>query len=190
MVFDPSARALPLTVKVAVDPETVADPSDVLPTLNATVPAGGVLPVAAFIVAVKTVLAVEEKLVGLAVTVVVVATGGGVTVTVTVPFEFWKLPVATKLAVMLLLPTTRLLALTVRLAVPAPTVAVPSVVFPSANVTLPVALAGLRVAFTTVLAVEAIVDGLAATVVDVAAGAAVTATVTEPFEVRKPLAGV
>lgn len=60
---------------------------------------------------------------------------------------------------------------------------------PSEKVTLPVAPAGVKVAVTTVLAVDAMVEGLAATVVVVLAGGAVTATVTEPFEARKPLAG-
>lgn len=108
IVFDPKVRALPLTVSVAADPETAAEPRFVLPLVNTTVPAGEALPLAGFMVAVKTVLAVELKLVGLADTVVVVATGGGVTVTVTVPVEFWKLPVATKLAVMTFAPMARL----------------------------------------------------------------------------------
>jgi hypothetical protein len=94
IVLLPMARLLPLTVSVAVEPETVADPRVVLPTMKVTLPVSAVLPLAGFTVAVKTVLAEDAMLAGFAATVVVVATGGVVTATVTDPLELEKLPLA------------------------------------------------------------------------------------------------
>jgi type IV secretory pathway TrbD component len=63
--------------------------------VKVTVPVGAALALAGFTVAVKTVLAEEVMLVGLAATVVVVLIGAAVTAIVTEPLEFAKLPVAT-----------------------------------------------------------------------------------------------
>jgi hypothetical protein len=92
IVLFPMARLLPLTVTLAVEPETVADPRAVLPTVKVTLPVGVVLPLAAFTVAVNTVLAEDAMLAGFAATVVAVATGADV-VTVTVPVEPRNVPV-------------------------------------------------------------------------------------------------
>lgn len=86
---------MPFTVSVAVDAETVAVPSVVLPTVKVTVPVGAEVPLAGFTVAVSTVLAEEEKLGGLAVTLVVVAE------------EPEKLAVAAQVAVIVFAPVTR-----------------------------------------------------------------------------------
>lgn len=91
IVLLPAARLLPLTVRVAMDEEpdavSAADPSDTLPRLKVTVPAGAALPAGPFIVAVTCVDAVCAMLAALAVTVVVVATVGAVTTTSTVADE-------------------------------------------------------------------------------------------------------
>jgi hypothetical protein len=92
IVLLPMAKLLPLTVTLAVEPETVADPRAVLPTAKVTLPVGTVEPPAGFTVAVNTVLAEDRMLPGFAATVVVVATGGVVTATVTDPLELEKPP--------------------------------------------------------------------------------------------------
>jgi hypothetical protein len=94
IVLLPMARPLPLTVRLAAEFETSADPNVVLPRVKVTVPAGAALPLAAFTVAVNTVLAEDNILAGLAETVVVVPTGGAVTAIIVEPLEFEKLPVA------------------------------------------------------------------------------------------------
>jgi len=85
IVLLPLARLLALTGRVAVDPDSVADPRVLLPNEKVTVPVAAALPEVGFTVAVSTVLAVEEIDAGLAETVVVV---GAETVTVTEPLEF------------------------------------------------------------------------------------------------------
>lgn len=94
----PTARALPFTVSTATGVPVVAvkatEPRIVVPRVNLTLPVGAADPLAAFMVAVNCVVAVEAMVVGFAVTVVVVlTTGGGVTETVVVPVELPKLPV-------------------------------------------------------------------------------------------------
>lgn len=185
----PRVRRLPLIVILAAEPDTGSVPRVVLPSRNVTVPVGEVVPEAALIVAVTMVLAVETKLAGLAATVVVVATGGAVTATLTEPLEFEKLPVAEYFAVMVLLPTVRLLPLMVRLAVDPDRFSDPRVVLPRVKVTVPVGealpLAALTVAVTVVLEVETIVAEFAETVVVVATepGLAMV-TVTAPLDPR------
>ena len=99
------------------------------------------------------------------------------------------------MAVTGLLPPARLLPFTINAAVavaPEPaSVAVPSVMFPAEKVTLPAGvtlpLAALTVAVNCVVALCAILAGLAASVVAVATGGAVTTTVTEPDDAVKLL---
>ena len=95
---------------------------------------------------------------------------------------------------MVLLPTARLLPFTVRAAVAFPpdaaSVTEPRIVFPMTNLTLPGGaadpLAGLTVAVKSVVPVEAIEVGLAASAVVVATiGGGVTVTVAEPVELAK-----
>lgn len=188
-MFLPTPRLLPFTVRLAVEPDIVADPRVALPSLKVTVPDGAAAPLDAFNVAVRTVLAEAAIVAGLATTVSVVATSGTVTVTVTEPVEFEKLPVAAKFAVILLLPTESLLPWTVMLAVDPEIVVVPRVLLPSRKVTVPAAaavpLVGLTVAVSDVLPEEEMLAGLAASVVVVATGGAETATVTDPLDVEK-----
>jgi hypothetical protein len=99
MVFAPTERLLPLTVRTAVellpDAARFAVPRTVFPRANLTLPVGTAAQLAAFTVAVNCVVAVEAIVVGLAATVVAVATGaGGVTLTDAEAVEFAKLPVA------------------------------------------------------------------------------------------------
>ena len=93
---------------------------------------------------------------------------------------------------MVLAPDTSFDPSTVSFATPLESVPVPSVVAPTAKVTVPVGvllpLTALTVAVTTVDEVDAIVVGLAATVVVVAIGA-VTVTVAEPLDAAKFPAG-
>jgi len=79
------ALAMPL------EPERLAAPSNVLPSVKETEPVGMLPPLLALTVAVNVVLPPTVMLVGLAVTVVVVATAGTVTVTVTIPEDAPKL---------------------------------------------------------------------------------------------------
>lgn len=185
-MFLPATRPLPLTVRLAVAPDIVADPSVALPSVKVTVPAGALLPLAAFTVAVRTVLAEAAMLDGFASTVIAVATGGAVTATVTEPVEPEKSPVGTYFAVIVLLPTERPLPFTVRLAVDPEIGVVPSVLSPSRNATVPVSaavpLTGSTVAVNSVLAAEEMLAGLAVIVVVVAT---VTATVADPVEFAK-----
>lgn len=91
IVLLPRAKLLPLTVRVAFDPEIVADPRVVLPSLKLTVPVAAALPTVGFTVAVSTVLPDEAMFDGLAATVVIV---GAAIMRVVVPVELEKLPVA------------------------------------------------------------------------------------------------
>jgi len=77
MVLLPAENWLPYAVRDAVapdpEPDSVALPKETLPTVNATVPVGVTLP-EAVTVAVRWVLPLKAKLLGLAVTVVVLLT--------------------------------------------------------------------------------------------------------------------
>jgi len=92
IVLAPVARLAPLTVRVAVDPETAAEPRVVPPSVKVKAPSGAVLPLAGLIVAVKSVLAEDAIAAGFAERVVVVAIGGAVTATTNVAEAFEKLP--------------------------------------------------------------------------------------------------
>lgn len=177
------AKLLPFTVRVAADPDTVADPRVVLPRVKVTVPVGEPLPLAGFTVAVKTVLPEDEIVAWLAATVVVVPTSA---VTLVEPLELAKLPSAAKVALMVLLPIARLLPWTARVAVVPEIVADPRMVLPTVKVTVPagalVPLAGFTVAVNTVLAEERMVAGFAASVVVVPV---VATTAVEPLELEK-----
>ena len=87
----PAASELAATVRlvVPVAPEAlrVSVPNAVLAAKNATVPAGATDPLAAFTVAVSTVVPDAETLAGLAARVTVAATAACVTVTATLPVE-------------------------------------------------------------------------------------------------------
>jgi hypothetical protein len=91
MVLAPVLSADPLTAMVAMPllPESVsgADPSEVVPAINATFPVGATLPVTGFTVTVNCVVPVGAMLAELAATTVIVAAGGTVTVTVALPVE-------------------------------------------------------------------------------------------------------
>jgi hypothetical protein len=88
MVLLPAARLLPLTVRAAVPAgDIVAVPREVVPSANATLPAGVAVPEAGFTVAVNRVVALWLMLDGLAVTAVVVPTSGETMSTVTVAVE-------------------------------------------------------------------------------------------------------
>ena len=80
MALFPAVNWPALTVSDALavppEPERLAAPSDVPPSVKETEPVGAMLPVAAFTVAVSVVLPLGRMLVGLAVTVVVVPTAG------------------------------------------------------------------------------------------------------------------
>jgi hypothetical protein len=197
----PVAREFALTVKVATpllpDAASVPVPRIFVPRLKVTLPVGAVVPLAGFTIAVSVVLAVLAILAGLAETVVAVATGGIVTVTVAVPLDAVNALPAPKVAVTVLLPVARELALTVKVATPllpdAASVPVPRVFAPRLKVTLPVGavvpLAGFTVAVSFVLAVVAMLIGLAETAVVVATAAPVTVTTavaTEPLKVALP----
>jgi hypothetical protein len=79
-----AAAIPPVTVRVAL-------PSDVFPRAKLTVPAGRVVPLAAFTIAVIEVAAFAAIVGGLAAATVVVAAGGRATVTVTEAVEPLKL---------------------------------------------------------------------------------------------------
>jgi tetrahydrodipicolinate N-succinyltransferase len=81
MVLAPAARLLALIVNDAVDAARMADPSEVVPSVKATLPVGVVVPDAGFTVTVNCVVADAAMLDGVAVTAVVVAMGEAVTVT-------------------------------------------------------------------------------------------------------------
>jgi hypothetical protein len=136
-----------------------------------------------FTLAVNRVLPEEEIVAWLAATVVVVPIS---IATLVEPLELAKLPVAAKVALMVLLPIARLLPWTVRVAVDPEIVAVPRVVLPTVKVTVPAGavapLAGLTVAVNTVLAEERMVAGFAASVVVVPV---VATTAVEPLELEK-----
>lgn len=88
-------------------------------------------------------------------------------------------------------PEVRLAPLTASAAAPVPeSVAVPKVTVPAVNVTDPVGTAvpeaGFTVAVTCVLALDAMLVGLAATVVVVATGVPVTTSVIDVDEAAKP----
>src|ERR1035438_5400511 len=174
----PAANWLPFTVTEAVavppEPDRFAVPSVTLPSMNATGPAGEVVPLPAMTVAVSVVEPVETMLAGLAVSALVVAPPvGAVTVTVTEPLDALNPLLPPYDAPMLLLPLESWLPLTVMLAVEVPpepvSVAVPSVDPPALKVTEPpgesVPLTALTVAVTVVVAVFAKLVGLALTVV-------------------------
>jgi hypothetical protein len=99
---------------------------------------------------------------------------------------------------MVLLPVARLVPFTVRVAVEvapdAVSDAVPRMVFPTANVMFPVGaalpLAGFTVATSWVVAVEAILAGVAVTDVVVLTTGAVTVTATDADELAKFPVGV
>jgi hypothetical protein len=202
MVLLPVARAVPLTVKVATpllpDISRVPLPSVLFPKVNVTVPPGAAaVALAGFTVAVIVVLALLAILAGLAETVVVVDMAGTVAVTVTVPLDAEKALPAPYVAVIVLLPVASELPFTVKVATPllpdTASVPVPSVLVPSVKVTAPpgaaVPLAGFTVAVSIVLAVLAILEGLAATVVVVATAGTITVTVAVPLDaVKEPLA--
>ncbi len=89
-------------------------------------------------------------------------------------------------------PEVRLAPLTASAAVPVPeSVAVPKVTVPAVNVTDPVGMAvpeaAFTVAVTSVLALDAMLVGLAATVVVVATGVPVTTSVMDVDEAVKPV---
>ena len=174
----PAASWLPFTATEAVavppDPERSAVPSATLPSMNATDPAGVVVPLPALTVAVSVVVPVEAMLPGLAVSVVVVGPPvGAVTVTVAEPSEEPNPLLPPYDAPMLLPPLESWLPFTVMLAVEVPpepvSVPVPRVDPPALKVTEPpgdnVPLAALTVAVTAVGAVVAKLVGLALTVV-------------------------
>ena len=96
---------------LALDPTIAAEPRTVLPNVNVTVPAGE--PLAAQTVAVSTLLPAVVIADGAPASDKFVAAGGGTTVTVALLVELAKLPAAVKFAVIVLLPTVRLLAFTV-----------------------------------------------------------------------------
>ena len=77
---------------VPIPPATVtgALPSGILPFTNDTLPAGPELPVTAFTVAVRRVVAFGAMFAGVAATVTVVMAGTEFTTTVTVPAELVK----------------------------------------------------------------------------------------------------
>ena len=193
----PVASALPLTVKVAMpllpDTARVPLPSVLFPKVNVTVPLGAAVPLDGLTVAVSVVLALLAIPAGLAETVVVVAMAG--TVTVTVPLDAVKALPAPYVAVIVLLPVASELPLTVNVATPllpeAARVPAPSVLFPRVKVTVPlgavVPLDGFTVAVSVVLAVLAILVGLAETVVVVATAGTVTVTVAVPLDAVKEL---
>lgn len=91
MVLLPGFNWLALTVSDAVavppEPERLEVPSDLPPSVKETEPVGEALPLAAFTVAVSTLLPPAVMLVGLAVMVVMVATTETVKATVTDPDE-------------------------------------------------------------------------------------------------------
>jgi|SRR5580658_5878592 hypothetical protein len=94
---------------------------------------------------------------------------------------------------MLLLPVLNLLPATLNTAAAAPSMAVnvalPSEVFPIVKVTLPATaalpLAAFTIAVNWVVALNAMLAGLAATTVVVATGDAVTSTIAEPADTAK-----
>ncbi len=90
MTLLPDERLLPLTVRVAPEAVSGADPSTVLPSVKVTVPAGAIVPAEAFTTAVTWVVPAAVILAGAAVTVVAVGTEEEVTVTVVVPVELAK----------------------------------------------------------------------------------------------------
>jgi hypothetical protein len=94
MLFAPAARLAPFTSNAAVDPvaEAVraAVPSTVFPNANATRPAGALLPLACFTVAVNTVDPLCAIAAGFAFAVIEVPIAGAVTVTVAVAVELLK----------------------------------------------------------------------------------------------------
>jgi hypothetical protein len=87
MTLFPAARLAPFTVSAAVAlvPETAsaAVPREAPPAANEIVPDSPLLPLAAFTVAVRTVVALCAILAGLAATFSVVGTSGAATFTVT-----------------------------------------------------------------------------------------------------------
>ncbi len=84
-VFDPTARLVPFTVKVALPEARVEVPSVVAPTANVTDPVGSADPEAGLMVAVRMVDAVCARVAGLAEMTVVVAMAGTVTTTIAEP---------------------------------------------------------------------------------------------------------
>src|ERR1019366_4456575 len=91
MVLAPMVNWLPSTESDAVaappEPERLAAPNDVLPSVKATEPMGVVLLLPAVTVAVSVVLPLAPMLAGSAVTTVVVAVTGTLTFTATDPEE-------------------------------------------------------------------------------------------------------
>ena len=91
----PAARLTPFTVNAAVGPVadavSVAVPSTVFLTANATMPAGALLPLTGFTTAVNTVDPVCAMPGGFAVAAIEVPIVGDVTVTATVAIELLKL---------------------------------------------------------------------------------------------------
>jgi hypothetical protein len=91
------ARLTPRTVSAAVDPVTDAVrftvPRRVFPNVNVTRPAGTLLPLACFTVAVSTVNPLCAIAAGFAVAVIVVPIAGAVTATVAVAVELLKVAV-------------------------------------------------------------------------------------------------
>jgi hypothetical protein len=148
-VSAPVLRLLPLTVKVATPAESVADPSEVEPADNATLPVGAAVPDAAFTVTVTWVVPDVASVAELTATDVVVAIGAvEVTVTLTLPEELAKLPIAVYAAVSVLAPTARLPPFTVNDATPDESVADPRDAAPADNATLPVGTVVPEAAFT------------------------------------------
>jgi len=191
-------RLAPLTVKVAVpfgpEAESVALPSETFPVVNVTDPEGAVVPLAGLIRTVTAVVAPVAIKVDAAVSAAVVATGVGVTVSVTEPVDDAKLPVGVKIAVIVFDPDARFDPFTVIEADPdvpdTTSVADPSEVLPALNATVPAGAtdpdAGLTVAAIWVLALWAMVEGVAERTVDVATAGAVSKSDTDSDAVAKP----
>ena len=89
----PAARLLPLTVRLAPEADNGILPRLVAPSENVTLPVGAVS-LAALMVAVSCVEAVDAMVAGLAATDVVVVAAGALTVTVVELPELEKFPVA------------------------------------------------------------------------------------------------
>lgn len=191
IVFAPVERLPPFSLTVAVDPASAAVPTVVPARVNTTLPVGTVLLPGTVTVAVKVVLAVAVMLAGFAVTAVAVATDTGVTVTVAVALEPRKALLAPKLAVIVLLPRERLLALTSILALEPESVASPRVLLPNVKVTFPAGaalpLAAFTVAVNMMVWIDTMFDDDATRAVVVATGGGVTVTLTEPLELRNPV---